>query len=45
MDRAEADRRAMEQAIAEARAALDHDDVPVGAVVVRDGVAIAARAS
>ncbi len=43
MDRAEADRRAMEQAIAEARAALDHDDVPVGAVVVRDGVAIAAR--
>jgi tRNA(adenine34) deaminase len=43
MDRAEADRRAMEQAIAEARAALDHDDVPVGAVVVRDGVVIAAR--
>lgn len=43
MDRAEADRRAMEQAIAEARAALDHDDVPVGAVVVRDGAVIAAR--
>ena len=43
MDRAEADRRAMEQAIAEARAALDHDDVPVGAVVVRDGVVIASR--
>ena len=43
MDRAEADRRAMEQAIAEARAAVAHDDVPVGAVVVRDGVVIAAR--
>ena len=33
----------MEQAIAEARAAVAHDDVPVGAVVVRDGVVIAAR--
>ena len=27
----------------EARAAIDHDDVPVGAVVVRDGETIAAR--
>ena len=43
MDRAEADRRAMEQAIAEARAAIEHDDVPVGAVVVREGLVIAAR--
>ncbi|MEX2625326.1 MAG: nucleoside deaminase [Ilumatobacteraceae bacterium] len=33
----------MSVALAEARAAIDHDDVPVGAVVVRDGVAIAAR--
>ncbi len=30
-------------ALAEARTALDHDDVPVGAVVVRDGAIIAAR--
>ncbi|MFW6089256.1 MAG: nucleoside deaminase, partial [Gemmatimonadota bacterium] len=36
-------RRWMSVALAEARAAVDHDDVPVGAVVVRDGVAIAAR--
>lgn len=43
MDRAEADRRAMEQAIAEARAAEAHGDVPVGAVVVRGGEVIAAR--
>jgi tRNA(adenine34) deaminase len=33
----------MGEALAEAERALDHDDVPVGAVVVRDGVAIAAR--
>jgi tRNA(adenine34) deaminase len=33
----------MEQAIEQARLALDHDDVPVGAVVVRDGAVIAAR--
>jgi len=33
----------MELALSEARAALDHDDVPVGAVVVREGVVIAAR--
>ena len=30
-------------AVAEARAALAHDDVPIGAVVVRDGVVIARR--
>ena len=30
-------------ALDEARAALDHDDVPVGAVVVHDGTVIAAR--
>ena len=34
---------AMRIALAEARAALEHDDVPVGAVVVRNGVVIAAR--
>jgi tRNA(adenine34) deaminase len=34
---------AMEQALAEARAALRHDDVPVGAVVVHRGHVIAAR--
>ncbi|MGI9643725.1 MAG: tRNA adenosine(34) deaminase TadA [Ilumatobacteraceae bacterium] len=33
----------MQAALSEATAALDHDDVPVGAVVVRDGVVIAAR--
>lgn len=33
----------MRAALAEARRALDHDDVPVGAVVVRDGQVIAAR--
>jgi tRNA(adenine34) deaminase len=31
----------MDRALAQARAAVDHDDVPVGAVVVRDGEAIA----
>ena len=36
-------RHAMEQAIEQARLALDHDDVPVGAVIVRDGAVIAAR--
>ena len=30
-------------ALDEARAALDHDDVPVGAVVIRGGTVIAAR--
>jgi tRNA(adenine34) deaminase len=33
----------MQLAISEARAALDHDDVPVGAVVLRGGQIIAAR--
>jgi tRNA(adenine34) deaminase len=33
----------MRSALVEARAALAHDDVPVGAVVVRGGEAIAAR--
>lgn len=33
----------MRLALDEARAALVHDDVPVGAVVVRDGAVIAAR--
>jgi tRNA(adenine34) deaminase len=33
----------MELALAEARAALDHHDVPVGAVVVHGGQVIAAR--
>ena len=33
----------MRAALAEARAALDHDDVPVGAVIVRGGEIIAAR--
>jgi tRNA(adenine34) deaminase len=33
----------MDLAIAEARAALAHDDVPIGAVVLRDGAVIAAR--
>lgn len=31
----------MRVALSEARGALDHDDVPVGAVVVRDGTIIA----
>jgi tRNA(adenine34) deaminase len=33
----------MRAALVEARMAVDHDDVPVGAVVVRDGRIIAAR--
>jgi tRNA(adenine34) deaminase len=33
----------MRLALAEARRAESHDDVPIGAVVVRDGVVIAAR--
>ncbi len=33
----------MQRALVEARAALVHDDVPVGAIVVRDGAVIAAR--
>jgi tRNA(adenine34) deaminase len=39
---AHADGQAMQRALAEARAALAHGDVPVGAVVVRDGQVIAA---
>ncbi len=38
-----ADVDAMLLALTEARAALDHHDVPVGAVIVRDGIVIAAR--
>ncbi|MDO8364217.1 MAG: tRNA adenosine(34) deaminase TadA [Actinomycetota bacterium] len=37
------DVEAMQLALAEARAAAEHDDVPIGAVVVRDGAVIAAR--
>jgi tRNA(adenine34) deaminase len=37
------DESAMLAALDEARAALTHDDVPIGAVVVRDGSVIAAR--
>ena len=37
------DDEAMARALEEARACLVHGDVPVGAVVVRDGVIIAAR--
>ena len=33
----------MEAAIEQARSALDHGDVPVGAVILRDGSIIAAR--
>ena len=41
---AESDHEAlMRLAIAEARLALDHDDVPVGAIVIRDGEVIASR--
>jgi tRNA(adenine34) deaminase len=36
------DQRWMEAAIAQARRALHHEDVPIGAVVVRDGEAIGA---
>ncbi len=37
------DEQFMGLALDEARAALDHDDVPVGAIVVHDGEVIAAR--
>jgi len=37
------DASAMRAALIQARAADAHDDVPIGAVVVRDGVVIAAR--
>jgi tRNA(adenine34) deaminase len=36
------DERWMQRALQEARAALEHDDVPIGAVIVHDGVEIAA---
>ena len=39
--RAETDRRWMEIALAEARAAADADEVPVGAVVVHEGTVLA----
>jgi tRNA(adenine34) deaminase len=39
----DSDEAAMELALAEAERALVHDDVPIGAVVLRDGVVIAAR--
>ena len=42
-DPADAYRDAMRAALAQARAALGHDDVPVGAVVLRGGEIIAAR--
>lgn len=35
------DEKYMRVALAEAQAALEHDDVPIGAVIVRDGVVIA----
>jgi tRNA(adenine34) deaminase len=37
------DHEAMGWALAEARRAVDHDDVPIGAVVLRDGEVLAAR--
>ena len=42
-DASDALHRAMVVALAEANAATEHDDVPVGAVVVLDGKVIAAR--
>ena len=38
---ATSDEHIMRLALVEARAALEHEDVPVGAVIVRDGVVIA----
>ena len=43
MDGDDRDDVAMGLAIVEARRALDHDDVPIGAVVLHDGAVIAAR--
>ena len=43
MSAAVTDTEAMHLALAQARAAAEHGDVPIGAVVVRDGVVIAAR--
>ncbi len=42
VDGARPDEEAMRRALEEAEAALDHGDVPVGAVAVRDGTVIAA---
>jgi tRNA(adenine34) deaminase len=39
----DADHAAMRLALEQARAALTHGDVPIGAVVVRDGEVVAAR--
>ena len=36
------DEELMQAALAEAKAALDHDDVPIGAVVARDGEVVSA---
>ena len=43
MSAAVTDQEAMQLALAEARAAAEHGDVPIGAVVARDGEVIAAR--
>ena len=43
MPAALSDIEAMRLALAEARAAAAHDDVPIGAVVIRDGEVIASR--
>ena len=43
VDRVDGDDAAMGLALAEARAALEHDDVPVGALVVHGDQVIAAR--
>jgi len=43
MSAAVTDTEAMHLALAQAREAAEHGDVPIGAVVVRDGVVIAAR--
>ena len=37
------DEQAMQLALEQARAAIDHEDVPVGAVVVVDGQVVASR--
>ena len=42
-DQQQVHERWMRLALDEARAALNHDDVPVGAVVIRDGTVIASR--
>jgi tRNA(adenine34) deaminase len=41
LDALDLDERFMTEALAEAKAALAHEDVPIGAVVVRDGRVIA----